>query len=200
MSEREIRPLIGITMGDAAGVGPEVVVKALKEGKQVMLLRKGGIAEEEGEFRVEHPEFFLYPTFSHQARQYVRQPFAEDFEAAQEMPELWGRIRIDAYATIEEVLQPNDPERLYKLGDHHIWTRSYIDLRLNYRPGDPLYLLLCRTYLLSEAVIFEETREYRGCKSWVRLDTELLTVGASPALADAEFAAKAEGIRSILSQ
>ena len=29
MSQQEIRPLIGITMGDAAGVGPEVVVKAL---------------------------------------------------------------------------------------------------------------------------------------------------------------------------
>ena len=29
MSEEPIRPLIGVTMGDAAGVGPEVVVKAL---------------------------------------------------------------------------------------------------------------------------------------------------------------------------
>jgi len=30
LTQQEIRPLIGITMGDAAGVGPEVIVKALQ--------------------------------------------------------------------------------------------------------------------------------------------------------------------------
>src|SRR5438067_7562429 len=29
MAEENVRPLIGITMGDAAGVGPEIIVKAL---------------------------------------------------------------------------------------------------------------------------------------------------------------------------
>lgn len=29
MSQQEIRPIVGITMGDAAGVGPEIIVKAL---------------------------------------------------------------------------------------------------------------------------------------------------------------------------
>ncbi|HVZ81376.1 MAG TPA: DUF1802 family protein, partial [bacterium] len=43
-----------------------VVLKALEEGKQTILLRKGGIAEEGGEFKPEHPEFFLYPTFEHE--------------------------------------------------------------------------------------------------------------------------------------
>lgn len=175
-----------------------VVVKALKEGKQIMLLRKGGIAEEGGEFRVEHREFFLYPTFSHQDKQYVRPPFFKDFEAAQETPDLWGKVRIDAYATIEEVLEAKDLERLRKVEEHHIWTPSYIDMRFHYRPENPLYVLLLRTYLLPEAVTFEETREYRGCKSWVRLDFDLSTAGATPALSEAKFAAKAEAIRSTL--
>ena len=42
------------------------VVRALGEGKQILLLRKGGIAEKGGEFRMEEPDFFLFPTFEHQ--------------------------------------------------------------------------------------------------------------------------------------
>ncbi|MDG0790271.1 DUF1802 family protein [Cohnella ginsengisoli] len=37
-----------------------VAVKALEAGKQIMVLRKGGIAEETKEFRLESPSFFLF--------------------------------------------------------------------------------------------------------------------------------------------
>src|SRR5260370_12859557 len=43
-----------------------VVCQALARGKQAVILRKGGIAEAYGEFKVEHKQFWLYPTYLHQ--------------------------------------------------------------------------------------------------------------------------------------
>src|SRR5438270_4902540 len=49
-----------------------VICAALAEGRQAILLRKGGIAEAGGEFRVEHTRFWLYPTYVHQQREGVK--------------------------------------------------------------------------------------------------------------------------------
>jgi len=43
-----------------------IVVDALGRGEQIIILRKGGIAEAGGVFRVEHDRFWLYPTYAHQ--------------------------------------------------------------------------------------------------------------------------------------
>ncbi len=43
-----------------------VICRALAEGKQALILRKGGIAEAGGAFRVEQTRFWLFPTFVHQ--------------------------------------------------------------------------------------------------------------------------------------
>src|SRR4030081_3267554 len=44
-----------------------VTVRALAEGEQLITLRKGGIRGTESHFELEHAQFFLYPTFDHQA-------------------------------------------------------------------------------------------------------------------------------------
>ena len=43
-----------------------VVVRAVREGRQILLLRKGGLADENGVFQLKEREFFLYPTYEHQ--------------------------------------------------------------------------------------------------------------------------------------
>ena len=43
------------------------VCLALSDGRQSLLLRKGGIAEGRGGFRMEHDEFWLFPTQFHQS-------------------------------------------------------------------------------------------------------------------------------------
>src|SRR4026207_2423284 len=40
-----------------------VICETLAAGRQTVILRKGGIAEEGGLFRPEHSEFLLYPTY-----------------------------------------------------------------------------------------------------------------------------------------
>src|SRR5688572_5262360 len=43
-----------------------VICAALAQGRQSLILRKGGIDEDAGDFRVERPRFWLYPTYTHQ--------------------------------------------------------------------------------------------------------------------------------------
>jgi len=39
----------------------------------------------------------------------------------------------------------------------NIWSKALIDMRYNYRPGNPLYLLLVRTWHLRDAVTIANT-------------------------------------------
>jgi hypothetical protein len=48
-----------------------VVVDALGRGEQILILRKGGLAEGPGGFQVEQREFLLLPTRFHQQRERV---------------------------------------------------------------------------------------------------------------------------------
>ena len=48
-----------------------VVVEALGHGEQILLLRKGGIRENCGEFHVDHRRFWLFPTVFHEAEESV---------------------------------------------------------------------------------------------------------------------------------
>mgnify|MGYP001147120489 CR=1 FL=1 len=43
-----------------------VAVNALANGHTIMLLRKGGIREQRGNFTIAHQQVLLYPTFEHQ--------------------------------------------------------------------------------------------------------------------------------------
>ena len=43
------------------------ICRALAQGRQDVILRKGGIIEPGGAFRLDHREFLLLPTFLHQA-------------------------------------------------------------------------------------------------------------------------------------
>ena len=43
-----------------------VICDALSRGEQALILRKGGIAEENGEFRPDHARFWLFATYLHQ--------------------------------------------------------------------------------------------------------------------------------------
>lgn len=175
-----------------------VVVKALREGRQFFLLRKGGIAEEGGEFRVDQPEFVFYPTYVHQQREHVRREFHGDFAAAERAPWTVERILLDTYAVVEEVLEAADLARLHKLAEHHIWTPGYVDMRFAYRPGSPLYLMLLRVHRLPRITEVVETPEYRGCKSWVTLEAPVATAGAVPVLRDPVFAERVAGLKAVL--
>jgi hypothetical protein len=76
----------------------------------------------------------------------------------------------------------------------HVWTAPLIDMRFNYKPQNPLYLLLVRVYRLREPVAVENTPAYAGCKSWVPLDEPIATGGAAPVLDDVQYESRRRAI------
>jgi hypothetical protein len=71
-------------------------------------------------------------------------------------------------------------------------------MRFNYKPQNPLYLMLVRAYRLPEPHVLPNTPAYAGCRSWVPLDAPIDTSGAFPVLEDSQFEAKQRKIANAI--
>ena len=173
-----------------------IIVRALLEGRQMLLLRKGGIRETLREFTVEEDEFFLFPTFEHQHPGGVREPFQGWLKGLPaQTPQI---LSIDTYVTVEKVFQLGDPQQVTGLSSYHIYSNEQILERFRYKPAKPLYLVLLRSYRLP-AVSIQNLPSYAGCRSWVPLEAPLSTRSAVPVMPDAVFQEKAREILKLLS-
>jgi hypothetical protein len=160
------------------------VCKALETGRQTVLLRKGGIYEAAGEFELENPQFLLFPTYLHQNLKMLKSEAHEGFEPASAEP---SEVRISAAGVVTDIVQLKSRPQMDAIDDEHVWTALLLDMRFNYKPQNPLYLLLVRAYRLHEPVVVANTPAYAGCKSWVPLDQPIDTGLAMPVLDEARF-------------
>jgi hypothetical protein len=176
----------------------EFAIEMMKAGRQTVLIRKGGIREEDGIFRVDDSEFFLLPTRDHQDPALVRPEFAEDLRANMAIIRSLSEITIDAYAVVDTIAVVDEEARLSELCSEHIWNERYLLMRLDFNPYDPLYVMILRVYALREPVRLPNRADYGGCKSWVTLERQLSTRGAVPAIPDAEFDTRRSRILEIL--
>jgi hypothetical protein len=160
------------------------VISALQSGRQIMLLRKGGILEQGGKnrFSITHNEFLFFPTFLHQSRGELKPDVA--FEPASAEPDV---VRITSAGIVTDILKAESRDQVDRLDDQHIWSRSLIDMRFNYKPQNPLYLVLVRAYRLHEPIELANTPAYGGCKSWVPLEHSIATGNATAVLDDVKY-------------
>jgi len=171
------------------------VCQALETGRQVLLLRKGGIYEAAGEFELENPQFLLFPTYLHQNLVMLKPADQAGFEARSSEPQ---QIRLSAAGEVTDIVQLKSRSQMDALDAEHVWTAPLIDMRFNYKPQNPLYLMLVRAYRLSEPVTVENTPEYAGCKSWVPLEQTIDTSNAQPVIDDAAYERRRTAIREIV--
>ncbi|HEV8293336.1 MAG TPA: DUF1802 family protein [Tepidisphaeraceae bacterium] len=160
------------------------VCGALEEGRQIILLRKGGILEAIGGFELEHRQFFLFPTYLHQNAQMLKESERKRLVMMSQEPD---EILLSSAATVTDIIRLRDRAQMNRLDPEHIWTSPLIDMRFNYRPQNPLYLLLLRVYRLSRPIKIQNTPEYAGCKSWVPLESALSATGARAVLDPVAF-------------
>ncbi|HEX3725049.1 MAG TPA: DUF1802 family protein [Pirellulales bacterium] len=174
-----------------------VICLALAQGEQVLILRKGGIVEEGGQFRPDHPEFLLFPTYSHQGSDSVV-PLARSWlmEIEAEQPEA-GTVDFRHWAEVTSALQVRSLAAVLRLRGQHVWSDEVVEERFH-RWREAIYALVVRVYELPQPVTLELREEYTGCKSWVELETDVPTAGSRPVLGDAEFARRAAEIRAAL--
>jgi len=160
------------------------ICKALETGRQILLLRKGGIYESAGEFELENPQFLLFPTYLHQNLAMLKPEAHKGFEPASAEP---AEVRLTGAGVVTDIVQLCSRSQMDAIDDEHVWTSPLIDMRFNYKPQNPLYLMLVRTYRLHEPVTIANTPAYAGCKSWVPLDQPIATGLALPVLDDARY-------------
>ncbi|WP_341527787.1 DUF1802 family protein [Nostoc sp. UHCC 0302] len=174
-----------------------VAINALESGKTIMLLRKGGIHERNGRFQVAHDQILLYPTYEHQ------QPFllkAEYADLVYPVTSGWHpeTVRIGSWAVITDILPVNSESVVNALLPFHIWNEHFISDRLKWKARQPLYILLLRTYKLSQAQEIPYSPEYGGCKSWIDLAQDIDLQGVKPVLSDIAYTQLVETIREIV--
>ncbi|HEY0228111.1 MAG TPA: DUF1802 family protein [Mycobacterium sp.] len=142
-------------------------VHALLDGRQHVLLRKGGIGEKR--FEVAAQEFLLFPTVAHSHAGRVR-PEHRDLLAAAEGDSTEDRLVIRAAAKVVAAVLVNRPDGLEAIQDLHIWTAESVRAdRLDFRPKHKLAVLVVSAVPLLEPVRIARTPEYAGCTSWVQL-------------------------------
>ena len=169
------------------------VCSALGVGRQIVLLRKGGIYESGGEFEIEHRQFLLFPTYLHQNAEMLKENQRSGLTNVTAEPDV---IQISLAGEITDIIPMKNRAVMDRLSDQHIWSAKLIDMRFNYRPENPLYLLLVRAYRLGSAITIANTPAYAGCKSWVPLEEAASTGDSTAVLGDADYSGRRETIFS----
>ena len=146
-------------------------IHALLDGRQRVLLRKGGIGEKR--FELAANEFLLFPTVAHSHAQRVRHEHQDLLKAAA-ADSTDDRLVVRAAAKVVAAVPVNRPEGLPEIEDLHIWTAESVRAdRLDFRPKHKLAVLVVSVIPLVEPVQIARTPEYGGCKSWVELPASL---------------------------
>lgn len=151
-----------------------VVCKALEEGRQTILLRKGGIMEYREGFELKHDKFLLFPTFEHQSKDSIKQDYYEKFdELILENNTAKEYVDLSLFGNVIDVKEIKDKDILKKLYTYHIWNERYVDFRMNYNPTKPMSVLFLRIYKIKEPVKVNIKKEWAGCKSWINMDGDI---------------------------
>ena len=166
--------------------------RALTEGRQSVLLRKGGIIEETRDFALVERRFLLYPTFEHQDVDSVQEPYRDWFAQTLEHRPAYDVVHIDAWAEVTDLFLTHDLDALLSMSDAYAWSTDYIRMRMAYKPRKPMNVVVVRTWRLREPVDVPVEEHFAGCKSWVPLERAVSTESSVPVLSDEEHGARVE--------
>jgi hypothetical protein len=170
------------------------VVKALENGNQTILLRKGGILETTG-FNVESKKFLLFPTYEHQDNASLKSQYYGYLAEAREDKPKEGTNRITSLAEVIEEQDLDSMEKIENLSSFHIWSDSYIVERMNWMPEKPMKVMFLKVFRIAPTEV-PILPDYQGCKSWIELNVN--PESGKSVLSDAELQQKLSEFRRII--
>ncbi|WP_298863957.1 DUF1802 family protein [uncultured Gimesia sp.] len=174
------------------------VCAALGQGVQSVLVRKGGIHEGQEGFRVDHREFWLFPTRFHQEADQLQPEYSDLLNAPIAIEPASSKIMLALYAVVENVLEIYEPSALPGLNSIQVLNRETIQNRFEYKnPG--LFVLLVRAYSLAQSFEVENETRYAGCRTWVELSEKYPTSNLTPLLTDEQFQQQREAFEQLVS-
>jgi hypothetical protein len=166
-----------------------VVQRSLREGHQIILLRKGGLIEETGDFDLRSHWFWIFPTYAHEAeRSGDVQPCFNQWlleEEARQPPR--DTLRLEMIAQVTDCIKVEDRQKLLALAPQHIWSPQFIHGRYDWEPYKPVFVLLLRAYTLPKPISLPMQPDFGGCRSWIDLPEAVSTTKALPVLPDEHY-------------
>jgi hypothetical protein len=167
-------------------------VHAMLDGRQTVLLRKGGIGEKR--FAVSASRFLLFPTVAHSHAERLRPEHRGLLDAAAS-DSTDDAVTLRAGANVVAAVEVNRPEALDELAALHIWTAESVrEDRLDFRPKHRLTVLVVQASPLVDPVRVIRTPDYGKCTSWVQLPVD--PAWGPPVHDDATLADIAERVRA----
>ena len=154
-------------------------INALGRGHQVILIRKGGIADPK--FGLEAARFYLFPT---------------NFHDGGGLPP--SAVPITHWCEAVRTWQVRDLPTLLRLEPFVVFDREALETRYRFRSDQAVHVIAVRTWALPRPIPVAMTAAYAGCRSWVSLDEEIDIDGSRPVLTDAALQAKIEQVSSAL--
>lgn len=175
-----------------------VIVDALGHGGQIIILRKGGISEGRGGFKMEHPRFLLFPTLFHQQRDSVIPAAQKRYDEIAPHFAVPDKLRLEFFAEVALANQLHSLAEANALHGQHVWRDEVIAQRFDWGRDKSIFALAVRVFRLPHTVELPMRSAYGGCKSWIELEQEVVTEGATPVLSDPAFKEKLNQLRSSL--
>jgi hypothetical protein len=157
------------------------VIDALGSGAQIVLIRKGGLAD--ASFGVEAQRFYLFPTNYH--------------DAGGVEP---THVRITHWAEVVKTWQIRDAAMLPRVETLTILDPATIETRYRFRPDQAINVIAVRAYRLANPADVVMKPEYSGCRSWVSIDEEIDIDGSVAALSDHDLDAQINAIDMLLAE
>ena len=171
------------------------IVTALENGKQTIILRKGGILETASGFNLQAKKFLLFRTFEHQEEKNLKQEFHNYLDLVKQNRLENGYNYITSYAEVLDEKDIFSKEKVKALSNFHIWSDSYIDERLNWMIEKPIKVIFLKVYKIPERKIPIKT-EYHGCKSWININEDIQE--GKPVLSNDELNSKLQKFKEIV--
>jgi len=171
------------------------VVRALEDGAQCVILRKGGIHDAGPQGPFGGGPFALFPTHEHQEASSIKPQFRHYLEGGVPHGESFNTVGSHAAVVAEATVAPGPA--LEALSPMHIWSDEYVAKRAAWMPERPLRAALLRVTRTAGARV-RTGPEHAGCRSWIDVDCE---AGAGEAaMSDGDAAAAREAFGRAVAQ
>jgi CDP-diacylglycerol--glycerol-3-phosphate 3-phosphatidyltransferase len=157
------------------------IVDALASGKQILILRKGGIHEGKEGFMLKYRKFWLFPTCFHEQANLLREIKIEEEKGNN------TEIYLTAYAQVTDAYFIRDKKLIPALAPFHYWKDEVISQRFSQEEPQGLHLFIIKVYRLNKPITLPLIPAYGGCRSWVNLPLHWENEKAKPALDENAF-------------
>jgi hypothetical protein len=170
-----------------------LVCASMLRGETSLIFRKGGIAEGREGFRFRYERFFVFPTFFHEQVDHLR----IDVPMVEPEP---NTVTFSAYIHVEFTRWIEDLNLLQPLLDLHILKPEVLEERFAYDGHKGLHLAMIRVLGVTPVWSLPFQKSFGGCRSWVELPEAPPGLRFTPAISDAEHAARLQRVRAVVGE